>query len=116
LTGFARDQGIRAARLHGIGAFTDAVLGFFDIERKDYDRITVEEETEVLAFVGNLTLTDEGPRVHAHVSLSRRDGSALGGHLIEGRTGATLELFVLEVPGELHRSPDERTGLSLIDL
>lgn len=116
LTAFAGDHGIRAARLQGIGAFTDAVIGFYDIERREYDRISVSEETEVLSLLGNLTVMDEGPRVHAHVTLGRRDGSALGGHLFEGRAGATLEIFVLEVPGELRRLPDQATGLPLIDL
>jgi uncharacterized protein len=92
------------------------VVGFYDIERREYDRIPIEEETEVLAFLGNLSVTDEGPRLHAHVTLSRRDGSAFGGHLFEGRAGATLEIFILEVPGELRRSPDQATGLPLIDL
>jgi uncharacterized protein len=76
----------------------------------------VAGDTEVLAFLGNLSVTEEGPRLHAHVTLSRRDGSALGGHLFEGRAGATLEIFVLELPGELRRSPDEATGLPMLDL
>jgi predicted DNA-binding protein with PD1-like motif len=92
------------------------VVGFYDIERREYDRIPVEEETEVLALLGNVSVTDDGPRVHAHATLSRRDGSALGGHLFEGRAGATLEVFVLEVPGELRRVPDDATGLPLLDL
>jgi predicted DNA-binding protein with PD1-like motif len=107
---------LRAARVQGIGAFSEAVLGYFDAERRQYDRIPVAGDTEVLAFLGNLSVTEEGPRLHAHVTLSRRDGSALGGHLFEGRAGATLEIFVLEVPGELRRSPDEKTGLPLLDL
>jgi predicted DNA-binding protein with PD1-like motif len=116
LTAFARDQGIRAARVQGIGAFTDAVVGFYDLGRREYDRIPVEEEVEVLAFLGNLGVTDEGPRLHAHATLSRRDGSVLGGHLFEGRAGATLEIFVIEVPGELRRIEDESVGLPLIEL
>jgi uncharacterized protein len=92
------------------------VVGFFNPERKDYDRITVGEDTEVLALLGNLTEMDEAPRVHAHVTLSRRDGSAVGGHLFEGRTGATLEVFVVEVAGSLRRTLDEEVGLPLIDL
>jgi predicted DNA-binding protein with PD1-like motif len=92
------------------------VIGFYDLERKAYDRIPVAEETEVLALLGNLTVTDEGPRVHAHVTLGRRDGSTLGGHLLEGRAGATLEIFVLGVPGELRRTHDRDVGLPLIDL
>ncbi len=116
LTTFAREQGIGAARLHGIGAFTGAELGFFDAERREYDRFRVEEEVEVLAFVGNLSVVEEGPRVHAHVTLGRRDGTAVGGHLFEGHVGATLELFVIESPGELLRIQDESTGLPMLDL
>jgi hypothetical protein len=116
LASFAGDEGVRAAEVSGIGAFESAVIGFYDLETKEYDRIPVEEETEVLSLLGNLSVTDEGPRVHAHVSLGRRDGSALGGHLFEGRCGATLEVFVREEPGELRRTPDPAAGLPLLDL
>jgi predicted DNA-binding protein with PD1-like motif len=50
------------------------------------------------------------------VTLGRADGSALGGHLFEGRAGATLELFVEELPGEVRRAEDAATGLPLLDL
>jgi uncharacterized protein len=115
LTGFAREHGITAARLHGIGAFTDAELGFYELDRKEYDRFLVDEETEVLAFLGNISMMDEGPRVHAHVTLGKRDGSAVGGHLFEGHVGAALELFVTESPEELRRELDEAVGLPLLD-
>jgi predicted DNA-binding protein with PD1-like motif len=116
LTTLAADEGIRAAEISGIGAFESAVIGFYDLESQEYDRIPVKEETEVLSLLGNLSVTDEGPRVHAHVSLGRRDGSGLGGHLFEGRCGATLEIFVREEPGELRRIPDPTAGLPLLEL
>lgn len=116
LTSFAGEHGIRAGRLTGIGAFTDAEIGFFDRERKDYDRLAVDEETEVLSLLGNITVTDEGPRVHAHVTLGKQDGTAHGGHLFEGHVGATLEVFVVEYGGELRREMDEVVGLPLIRL
>lgn len=116
LTGFAREQQVGAARLHGIGAFVGAELGFYDFDRKEYERFRIEEETEVLGLVGNLSVMDEGPRVHAHVTLGRRDGSAVGGHLFEGHVGATLELFVTESPDELRRAHDDAVGLPLLDL
>ena len=116
LTAFAAEEGIRAAEISGIGAFESAEVGFYNGETKDYDRLPVEEETEVLSILGNLSVTDEGPRVHAHVTLGKRDGSALGGHLFEGRCSATLEIFVREEPGELRRVPDPDAGLPLLDL
>lgn len=116
LTAFAAEEGIRAAEISGIGAFESAVVGFYNLETKEYDRIPVDEETEVLSVLGNLSVTEEGPRVHAHVTLGKRDGSAVGGHLFEGRCGATLEIFVREEAGELRRVPDPDAGLPLLDL
>jgi uncharacterized protein len=116
VTAFARAHGIRAARLHGIGAFTGAELGFLDRERREYDHFRVEEEVEVLALLGNLSVFEGEPRVHAHVTLGKRDGSAVGGHLFEAHVGATLELFVLRFDAELSRAHDEATGAALLDL
>jgi predicted DNA-binding protein with PD1-like motif len=113
LVGFARDQGIRGGRLWGIGALEDAALGFYRRERKEYDRFGLEEEMELLSLHGNLSMTDQGPRVHAHVVVGRADGSAHGGHLFEAHVGPTLEAFVVE-SGELRREMDERFGLPLI--
>jgi predicted DNA-binding protein with PD1-like motif len=116
LAAFASSNSIEGAELSGIGAFGRAVVGFYDLERQEYDRIPVEEETEVLSLLGNLSVTDEGPRVHLHATLSRRDGSALGGHLFEGVAGATLEVFVHETPAPLRRAPDPVAGIPLLDL
>ena len=116
LTSFASTEGISAAEISGIGAFGSAVVGFYNLGEKEYDRIPVEEHTEVLSILGNLSVTDEGPRVHAHVTLGRHDGSAVGGHLFEARCGATMEIFVREEPGELRRVPDPAAGLPLLDL
>jgi predicted DNA-binding protein with PD1-like motif len=48
--------------------------------------------------------------------LGRRDGSTLGGHLIEAHVRPTLEAIVIESPAHLHRCHDAETGLALIRL
>jgi predicted DNA-binding protein with PD1-like motif len=114
LTGFARDRGITAGRILGIGAIREAELGFFHPDRKDYERWN-EGHQEVLSITGNLSLEGAEHRAHLHVVLGAPDGSARGGHLFEGTVGPTLELFVVENPGrEIHRERDEERGLSLI--
>ncbi|HEV3475199.1 MAG TPA: PPC domain-containing DNA-binding protein [Actinomycetota bacterium] len=116
LASFAAANRIEGAELSGIGAFERAIVGFYNLERQEYDRIPVGDETEVLSLLGNLSITDEGPRVHLHATLSRRDGSAVGGHLFEGVVGATVELFVRETPSPLRRVPDPAAGIPLLDL
>ncbi len=116
ITRFAAEQDVSAAHVSGIGAFERASLGLYQLDRQTYHRIEVDVPTEVLALLGNLSVTDEGPRAHLHATLSHLDGSAQGGHLFEGRVGATLEVFIREEPGELHRSLDPSVGLPLLDL
>jgi len=54
LTSFAKDNDLSAASLTALGAFSDAALGYFDIEKKQYDKIPVEEQVEVLSLVGTI--------------------------------------------------------------
>ncbi len=116
LTHFAEEHGITAARLTAIGAFSRAVLGYFDWQRKDYERIPVHEQVEVVALVGDVALEDGRPKIHAHVVLGRRDGSTCGGHLLEGHVRPTLEVMLVQSPAHLARTVDTESGLALIDV
>ncbi|HUF81888.1 MAG TPA: DUF296 domain-containing protein [Burkholderiales bacterium] len=53
-------------------------------------------------------------KVHAHVVLGRRDGSACGGHLLSAKVRPTLEVILTESPGYLKRVHDPKSGLALI--
>lgn len=113
---FAQDEQLDAARFTAIGAFSDAVLGFFDLQRKDYERIAVREQVEVVSLTGDVALApDGGPQLHIHAVLARRDGAACGGHLIEAHVQPTLEVMLTEAPSWLRRRIDAATGLALID-
>ncbi len=116
LTGFAKDQGLEASDFTALGAFSSALLGFFDIEQKVYRKIPIEEQVEVLTLVGNVTLDKGEPKVHAHAVLGRADGTTRGGHLLAGHARPTLELILTESPVELRRRFDETAGLALIAL
>jgi predicted DNA-binding protein with PD1-like motif len=117
LSGFAKENGLDAASLTAIGAFSDATLGYFNIERKEYEEIPVGEQVEVLSLVGDIATKEDGePQVHAHVVVGRSDGTTRGGHLLEGHVRPTLEVILVESPEHLRRKSDEETGLALIDL
>jgi uncharacterized protein len=114
LNRFAAQHSLGACRFTAIGAFSEAVLGYFDWEKKDYERIAVTEQVEVLALVGDIASQDGKPKIHAHVVLGRRDGSARGGHLLEARVRPTLEVILTQSPAHLHRVYDPASGLALI--
>jgi predicted DNA-binding protein with PD1-like motif len=113
---FAREHHLTAASFTGIGAFEEVVLGYFDRDAKDYEEIPVREQVEVLSLAGDVALAEGEPKVHAHVVVGKRDGSAHGGHLLRGRVWPTLEVVLVESPAELRKSHDAETGLALIDL
>jgi uncharacterized protein len=108
---------LAASHFTAIGGFQEATLGYFDLEKKDYNKLPVREQVEVLSLVGDITLTEKGePKIHAHVVVGRSDASTRGGHLIEARVRPTLEVMLVESPRHLRRKHDPHSGLALIQL
>jgi uncharacterized protein len=116
LTSFARKAGLAGSHFTAIGAFQDAVIGYFDTDRIDYKQIPFKEQMEVLILAGDVALKDTEPQIHAHVVLGRSDGYAIGGHLLEAHVWPTLEVILQESPVRLKRRFDQETRLALIDL
>jgi predicted DNA-binding protein with PD1-like motif len=84
LKSFAVEQKLNDASFKAIGALSRAKLGWFDWEEKKYKTATaLEEQVELLSMIGDIALEDGEPQVHAHVVVSKSDGSAHGGHLLE---------------------------------
>jgi predicted DNA-binding protein with PD1-like motif len=115
LTKFVSDENVTAGQITAIGAFAEATLGYFDLEKKEYERISVREQVEVLALIGDVALADGQPKLHLHVVVGRRNGGAMGGHLLDARVRPTLEVILTESPAHLRRRHDPATGLPLID-
>ncbi|HKT49379.1 MAG TPA: PPC domain-containing DNA-binding protein [Candidatus Angelobacter sp.] len=113
---FAAANRFSNVQLTAIGAFNEVTLGYFDRERKDYKKIPVQEQVEVLSFAGNIVQKEGKPMLHAHVVVGKSDGTALGGHFLGGKVWPTLEMVVAELPVQLTRTLDEETGLALINL
>ena len=116
ITTFARENDLDAASITAMGAFYGATLGYFDIVEKEYEKIPLEEQVEVLSLIGDIALNEGEPELHAHVVLGRRDGTTRGGHLLEARVRPTLEVVLVEAPDHLKKRTDEETGLALIDV
>jgi predicted DNA-binding protein with PD1-like motif len=113
---FASEHQLTAGHFTAIGAFSDVTLGFLDPETREYEPIRIDEQVEALSLVGDISLEDGDPRVHAHVVVGKRDGQAYGGHLLEAHVWPTLEVVLTESPAHLRRRIDPETGLPLIAL
>ncbi|HEY3097760.1 MAG TPA: PPC domain-containing DNA-binding protein [Methylomirabilota bacterium] len=115
LTAFAKSQGLGGAHFTAIGAFSEVTLGYFDRKARDYKKIPLREQVEVLSLIGDVALDRGEPKIHAHVVVGRADGEARGGHLLEARVWPTLEVVLTESPRHLRKRHDPETGLALID-
>jgi predicted DNA-binding protein with PD1-like motif len=69
---FAQEYRLGASRLSGIGAFSRARLGFFDWKTKDYRPIYLDEQVEVLSFVGDIVLETMNPKSMSILSSAKR--------------------------------------------
>jgi uncharacterized protein len=116
LTQFARAERLEAAQITAVGAFEHATVGWFDRAAKDYRRIPVDEQCEVLALLGDVAEGQDGPILHMHTVLGLSDGTTRGGHLLEGKVFPTLEVVVTETPAELRKVLRPDIGIALIDL
>lgn len=69
---------------------------------------TLDEPMEIVSLAG--TLGPDG--LHVHISLARRDGACIGGHLVRGCVvHTTAELVIGELPDiEFRRLRDPATG------
>ncbi|MDM4762023.1 DUF296 domain-containing protein [Galbitalea sp. SE-J8] len=114
ITAFAADRGIRAASITAIGAARGATLGYFDPAVGDYVYSTCSEQVELASCVGDIAMGADGPALHAHVVLGRRDGTALAGHLRAIEVFPTMEVTLVESPAHLVKRIDPQTGLALI--
>ncbi len=115
LTAFAAEQRLSGSHVTAIGAFSRAVVAYFDWSTKQYRQVPIDEQVEVLSLAGDITRDDDAPKLHAHVVLGKSDASAHGGHLVEAVVRPTLEVVVTELPRPLHRRFDPESGLALIE-
>ncbi len=112
-----RREKLAAAHFTAIGALSDVTLVYFDWEKKDYKRIPLREQVEVLSLIGDVALDEKGKhKVHAHIVVGLSDGMARGGHLLDAHVRPTLEVILVESPAHLHRRFDSESGLALIRL
>ena len=77
LLDFAKRERLTSAHFTAIGAFEDVTLGYFDWSQKDYVRVVLREQVEVLSLVGDVALEGDRPQgpCARRRGQARRDGA-----------------------------------------
>lgn len=109
-----KENSIQMGFFTAIGAVKTAHAAFYDQGTKTYTDFIIDEPAEILSCVGNVSEVDGDLSVHAHITLGLKDGTAKGGHLLEGTIIFASELFGIALDGQrLERRFDDITGLKL---
>lgn len=114
LTNVCIEHNVTLGRIEAIGAVQSARIAFYNQENKTYQFASLEGPFEITHLIGNVSLKEGKPFVHAHVTLADEKGIVRGGHLASDTVVFACE-FVLEAfEGPcFERGYDEETGLPL---
>ena len=114
LTSVCEQNDIRLGRVEALGAVKKARVGFYDQQAREYNFLEIDKPLEITKLVGNISLRDGKPMVHAHITRSDSQGNAYGGHLAPGTIVFACEFILNSYDGPDHiRDYDEQTGLPL---
>ena len=109
-----QQHGLSAGMVLGIGSVSQARLAYYNQETRVYEEKNFPEHLEIVSLTGNISLKDHAIFPHLHAVLSRRDFSAIGGHVLPETHVFAFEFEIISFVGEpLVRRYDDATGLSL---
>lgn len=116
ITEQAKKHKIALASFTAVGAFKSAKLAFYDQTKHEYLPNLLDYPQEIASCIGNISLKEGEPFVHAHAVLADESGNTKAGHLLEGKVFAA-EIHAMELLGPtIERRKDLQTGLSLWEI
>ncbi|MGC9213008.1 MAG: PPC domain-containing DNA-binding protein [Athalassotoga sp.] len=83
--------------LSGMGMLKDFEIGWFNMEKDQYEKIKIETPHELVALTGNIARKDGKPFAHIHVALAGPDKKLVGGHLFAAKVNITNEIFIYKI-------------------
>ncbi len=108
------EQGILAAEVTVVGAVSHAAYAYYVQDEQRYAELSSDVHHELAGFVGNVSMRDDKPFLHAHCTFANRSGGTVSGHLLHGTTAFVAEVIINEWTDlSLVRTHDEATGLAL---
>lgn len=117
LTNVCVERNVTLGRVGAIGAVQSARISFYNQESLTYQYSSVNCPLEIAHLIGNVSLKDGKPFVHAHATMFDEQGRSYGGHVAPGTVVFACEFILESFDGpRFERKPDKETGLSLWSL
>lgn len=113
---FCVDHKIQAASIQGIGAGENLNIGFFNTKTKQYEVKNIKDCVEITSLLGNVTVKENAPFIHLHITTSDSFHSVSGGHLLSGEIALTGEIFVKPLNTKLKRNYIPDLGISIFEM
>ena len=111
---FCHENNVALGLVSAVGAVKSATVGYYDQSAKRYPNLLFDEPAEIVSCVGNISIRDGRPMLHAHIALSSPTGEMRAGHLLPGTMVFACEISIQELVGPpLERGHDDVTGLPL---
>ena len=109
----AEQEDLKSGWINGLGAISNIEIGYWDIEKKIYVKQKFDDDYELLSLIGNVSLVDNKPFIHTHISFSNTEFKVFGGHLFDAKVIAAAEFCIFATDYHLHRKLNCDIGLSL---
>lgn len=113
ITEFCVAHKIKSGLVLFIGAVFESTIGYYDQTKKKYKKISVKKPMEIVSGIGNISMKDNNPFLHAHISLADKSCKMIGGHLFSPTRVFACEVAILTGKKALSRQYDDQTGLFL---
>jgi predicted DNA-binding protein with PD1-like motif len=112
ITNYCRDHQVTSGIVLGIiGSAESAKLNYLVELPGKYQSMDYNGPLEIVCAQGSVALKVETLIVHIHIQLSTQD-MCFGGHLAQAIVFSTAEVVIGELDYQLHRQPDDYTGLN----
>jgi predicted DNA-binding protein with PD1-like motif len=112
---FCQSHKIKLAAVTGIGAVNKASVGIFRQDSKEYHSTELSGNMEITSLMGNASQKDGEVYIHLHINLADDTYQVHGGHLNSAWIGATGELILDVIDGQVERKFSEEIGLNLME-
>jgi uncharacterized protein len=114
IVAIASKEKVATAKVEAIGGVNRIRLAYFNQSEKRYEEHDYHEFLEATSLLGNITLKDSKPFLHAHGTFGRRDQSVIGGHIVSGTVFPLLEVLLTPTKNRALRRFDDELGLNVI--